>query len=374
MSSEGPPLLRPRPRRPFEIGPLSSTTTSSQPSPEPLPTSPADETSAPPSRSRSILNLTSSTLAGVFGYGNGDEAATPWGTGAETPIDGLRQELGSLLDGKSVDDALMMRSRERRGSMLNQSTRRSRSVKKPTRRKGIKNYWLPVLAKTLALGVVGASYGAIISHLHNRQKLAPVAVDGIKHESPYYLAFWAVVGVTLGWMMPYVDGIWNDEDEEEDAVKAEYRTSQTVKSAQGGDSGRGGWAPVWYDLVRTIGAFCGIAFAIRRIPWHSTLQLSLTLALSNPTLWYLLDRSAPGFILSTTVALSGTALLLGISPDLVPSPPSTLHVVNGTLAKSQLDPTLLAGVWSYESVGVATWIASVLFVSCICFGNIGRRL
>lgn len=286
MSSEGPPLLRPRPRRPFEIGPLSSTTTSSQPSPEPLPTSPtspADETSAPPTRSRSILNLTSSTLAGVFGYGNGDEAATPWGTGAETPIDGLRQELGSLLDGKSVDNALMMRSRERRGSMLNQSTRRSRSVKKPTRRKGIKTYWLPVLAKTLALGVVGAAYGVFISHLHNRQQLAPVPVDRIKHESPYYLAFWAVVGVTLGWMMPYVDGIWNGEDEEEDAVKAEYRTSQSVKSAQAGDSGRGGWAPVWYDLVRTVGAFCGIAFAIVSCSTFCFAPMPLLHVLINPT-------------------------------------------------------------------------------------------
>ena len=28
----------------------------------------------------------------------------------------------------------------------------------------------------------------------------------------------------------------------------------------------------------------------------------------------------------------------------------------------------------YESIAVATWIASVLFVSCVCFGNIGRRL
>lgn len=120
----------------------------------------------------------------------------------------------------------------------------------------------------------------------------------------------------------------------------------------------------------------------RRIPWHSTLQLSLTLALSNPTIWYLLDRSAPGFILSTTVALSGTALLLGINPDLVPSPaPLTLlhQDANATLAaavaKAATGHTeLVAGLWTYESVAVATWIASVLFVSSVFFGNIGRRL
>jgi hypothetical protein len=35
---------------------------------------------------------------------------------------------------------------------------------------------------------------------------------------------------------------------------------------------------------------------------------------------------------------------------------------------------LVAGVFTSESVGVATWIASVLFVSAVAFGNIGRRL
>lgn len=261
MSSDsGPPLLRPRPRRPFEIGPLSSTTTSAHPSPDSFaatsPTEPFNEaSSAPPSRSRSILNLTSSTLAGVFGYAP-DEPATPWGTGAETPIDGLglRQELGALLDGKSVDEALMMRSRERRGSMLDQSARRSRTTKRHVKRKG---KWLPALTKTLILGVAGVAYGALISHLHDRQNLAPVQVEGLDHASWYYLAFWGVVGITLGWLMPYVDGIWNGEDEDEDA---EYRSSDNSKSTR--DQRRRGWAPVWNDLVRTMGAVCGIAFAI----------------------------------------------------------------------------------------------------------------
>lgn len=406
MSSDGPPLLRPRPRRPFEIGPLSSTNTSAQPSPDSFfahsPTEAFNEaSSAPPSRSRSILNLTSSTLAGVFGYA-ADEPATPWGTGAETPIDGpgLRKELGALLDGKSVDEALMKRSKERRGSMLKQSASRSRSTKHAVKQKGFKNHYLPILTKTLGLGVVGVAYGALISHLHDRQNLPPVQVEGLDHASPYYLAFWGLVGITLGWLMPYVDTIWNGDDEEEENI--DYRSQDNPKST--GDQRRGSWTPVWNDLVRTMGAFCGIAYAIvssypfnmqymlqisliitsqqRRIPWHSTLQLSLTLALSNPTFWYLLDRSAPGFILSTTVALSGTALLLGINPDLVPSPSPAHSIVNETLSKANFahgastssSSELVAGLWSNESVAVATWIASVLFVSCVCFGNIGRRL
>jgi len=78
--------------------------------------------------------------------------------------------------------------------------------------------------------------------------------------------------------------------------------------------------------------------------------------------------------------LSGTALLLGINPDLVPSPTHPHAALNHTtLAKAHPYPSqpaveLVAGVWSVETVAVATWIASVLFVSCVCFGNIGRRL
>ncbi|KAL1304969.1 hypothetical protein AAFC00_003875 [Neodothiora populina] len=389
MSAEGtPPLLRPKPRRPFEIGPLSSTTTSSsQPSPEPHTTSLDDEKSTTvPSRSRSILNLTSSTLAGVFGYpSDRDEPPTPWGNGTQTPIDGLRQELGDLLsNGKSMDEALMMRSRERRGSMLSQSARRSRTLHKPKKTKTIKGYWIPLFFKTAVLALIGVGYGAFIRHVHGRKQLAPVRVNGLNHESPYYLVFWAFMGTTLGWLMPYVDSIWNDEnDDDEDAIGVGYKTLDNAKMPQA--TGRSGWTPVWNDLVRTAGVFSGIAFAIRHIPWHSTLQLALTLTLSNPTLWFLLDRSAPGFILSTTIALSGTALMLGIKPDLVPSPSlssSLSAAVNNSAAAAQSASNadhlrssgLVAGLFSLESVGVATWIVTVLFVACVCFGNIGRRL
>ena len=38
---------------------------------------------------------------------------------------------------------------------------------------------------------------------------------------------------------------------------------------------------------------------------------------------------------------------------------------NGFFARSNV---------SFEQIGVVTWIASVLFCSCVCLGNIGRRL
>lgn len=224
-----------------------------------------------------------------------------------------------------------------------------------------------------ALFGVGVLYGVLISQLHDRQEIAPVKVEGINHSAWHYLAFWGIAGVVLGQALPYFDTLWSApldsdiEDEEEEQQQQQRR-----------QRGNGGWN----DVVRSIGAFVGVAFAIRKLPWQSTLQLSLTLALSNPAIWYLIDRTPPGLVLSSAISVTGTAILLGISPELVPGPsPAQLlqgHVSrhSGLNATTKSVPTqdLVAGIFSQESVGVATWIASVLFVSCVCFGNIGRRL
>lgn len=237
-------------------------------------------------------------------------------------------------------------------------------------RRGFKGYVLPLMGRTIALFTIGVLYGLLITHLHDRQAIAPVKVEGLDRHSWPYLVFWGLAGIGLGEALPYLDQLWAaDEDDEAEEAEDERRGSRLQ-----GD---------WLDVVRSIGAFVGIAFAIRRLPWQSTLQLSLTLALANPAVWYLIDRSPAGFLLSTFVALSGTAVLLGVSPNLVP-PPSQAHIteahvqrevggVNVTAGAIAHDELVL-GLFSHESVGVATWIASVLFVSCVCFGNIGRRL
>ncbi len=110
----------------------------------------------------------------------------------------------------------------------------------------------------------------------------------------------------------------------------------------------------------------------RKLPWQSTLQVSLTLALVNPVLWYLIDRSKPGFIFSAVVGIAGTFVLLKINPNVVPSP--ALQPRKLTLANVSSHDVRTDSFISHESIGVWTWIASVLFCSCVCFGNIGRRL
>ena len=131
----------------------------------------------------------------------------------------------------------------------------------------------------------------------------------------------------------------------------------------------------WLDAVRGIAAFVGIALAIRKTSWASTLQLSLTLACTNPALWWLIDRSMPGFLVSTAVATGGTMVLLLTNPSVLPAPATRLPTHNvKRMGQKPPSPELVLGLWDENVVGSVTWIASVLFVSAVCFGNVGRRL
>lgn len=376
------PELKPRPKRRFELSNSTPSSPSSTPpteyqSHEPRPgllqtgSSAADGTSTP-SRTRSILNLTSSTLFGIYsptGYATErEEPSTPWGTGAETPVD--TSPNASTLN---LPDTVMYNGpdgpkRRRRSTAVQINFHHHRP------RTGFKGYWLPLLGRSIALFSVGVLYGLLISHLHDRQRLAPVKVEGIDQSAWYYLVFWGFLGVVLGNALPWFDAVWTANEDQDIEEPNEQPNAKRENRGMGS----------WNDVVRSIGAFVGIAYAIRKLPWQSTLQLSLTLALANPAIWYLIDRSAPGFILSAIVAISSTGVLLGVNPALVPSPsPKQVlqsHVGRpGSVAQNATGivpaaEDLVLGLFSHESVGVATWIASVLFVSSVCFGNIGRRL
>lgn len=239
-------------------------------------------------------------------------------------------------------------------------------------RRGLKGYYLPMAGRVAALAAIGVLYGLLITHLHDRQEIAPARVE-INRSSRSYLTWWALAGIALGEAMPWVDAFWAFETEDSENEKG--RNPDGRRMSKGLNS--------WIEVVRSIGAFVGIAYAIRKLPWQSTLQLSLTLALANPAIWFIVDRSPPGLVLSSCFALAGTPVLLGMNPALLPSPsPAEVlraHVMrNGGLKRfanaSLTSEELILGVFTQDSVGVATWIASVLFVSSVCFGNIGRWL
>ena len=57
----------------------------------------------------------------------------------------------------------------------------------------------------------GVGYGAIISHLHDHDQVAPVHVPGmLPRWSWAYLAAWGGGGVVLGGLLPWVDVFWED--------------------------------------------------------------------------------------------------------------------------------------------------------------------
>lgn len=101
----------------------------------------------------------------------------------------------------------------------------------------------------------------------------------------------------------------------------------------------------------------------RKLPWQSTLQVSLTLALVNPFLWYIVDRTRAGFWFSAAVGVAGTTAAVLLQ-----------QTTGGPHAEAAGGSAWVPGWMSVENVGVWTWVCSVLFCSCVCFGNVGRRL
>lgn len=104
----------------------------------------------------------------------------------------------------------------------------------------------------------------------------------------------------------------------------------------------------------------------RRLAWESTLQISLTLALANPFLWYIIDRTKTGFWFATVIAIAGCQIVLQIAPGSIQLPNSLASNVAAASDK------LVFGFATAETVALQTWISSVMFCACVCFGNIGR--
>jgi hypothetical protein len=273
----------------------------------------------------------------------------------------------------SPDGGLSLKNQARKGSNKGKAEgrRRSHAIKQP--RHGVWKYAV-IMGKLVALYVFGVIYGVIVSHLHETRQLAAVHVEGVDRKSQAYLATWGLFGVTLGSLLPYVDLVWDAQRKESQVEDKEADTHDSPISEQ------------INDVVRSVAAFVGIAFAIRRLPWQSTLQLTLTLALVNPALWYILDRSKPGLSVSLTVTSILTSFIFLSNPDVLPSPslPATTNATqipsmgSHTYPKGRsppvVTPELFAGMVSYENLAVVTWVGSVLFCSCVCFGSIGRRL
>lgn len=245
-----PPLLRPQPRRPFTLqrSTSSSTTntdTTSQPStPHPGPElDEANDSQGNFSRSRSIVNLTSSTLFGIYSHSSFTDASvppTPWGTGAETPmrnesIDGISSYNGGP-PGSEIEARLLEKSNRRTNSQAHHAPQSPVVLV------------LRTIIRVVVLFGFGLAYGGLIAHLHDNRNVAPVRVEGLNRASWRYFFFWGVSGVGMGSLLPWIDG-------------------GQQKPATGINSGQ------WNEVVRSVGAFVGVAFAI----------VSALVSFQNPT-------------------------------------------------------------------------------------------
>lgn len=279
MSDDGPPLVRPIPRRPFDINfisptPPSDNSTSPSPRPDfettrhlsPKPnavaasnassaasaTAPAASDSGSISRTQSIMNLTSSTLFGIYSpsssFGTGrkgaerffdrEELDTPWGTGAQTPV--KRRS--------SIDESTYELMRDR-STVLRR--RPSRAV--PGGPSAATTAFFLFSRVALLFGL-GMGYGALVTRLHRADDLPNFSM-GHTAAGPDYawstLAFWGVSGVVLGALLPWFDRVWADTFGAEESEE---------RGGDEGDESRPGTD--WAMVVRSIGAFVGIVFAI----------------------------------------------------------------------------------------------------------------
>lgn len=239
-----------------------------------------------------------------------------------------------------------------------------------------------LVVRGLCLFGLGVGYGVLLSRFQDSSPWLSgnSFAENINLSTDWKnLAFWGVAGVAWGAGMPWLDKLWYDTFGE-DGEEIEMANETDLLS--GGEDLTTDWALV----MRAIGAFVGIVFAIRKLAWTSTLQISLTLAMVNPLLWWLIDRSKVGILLSLSVGLVGSILLLGFDPDLMPVPPSSALAAFAMRFNESLDDDLpsanaqtgeeaVQGIFAkQELMETGIWMLSVLFCSCLCFGNIGRRM
>lgn len=107
------------------------------------------------------------------------------------------------------------------------------------------------------------------------------------------------------------------------------------------------------DLIRLLITFLGISYAIRKIEWTSTLQISMIWSLLNPGLWLLLDGTASGFI-SSLGGATGACVLVYLQNFQI------FELTNLTSEEN------IIAIW--------LWIGSFFFCGLIIFGKLGRAL
>ena len=234
-----PQILGPVPRRTFQIGPASTQATSSPSTPETLNSELLEtklRSASPPRKNKSILNLTSSTLLGIYSPTTYDPSRAEPFSAADSAIELPRQTLNPQTSRSPIDA-------EQRNAYWSPSSSHDGH-----------QTLLKCLLSSPLLFVVGGAYGAVISHLHDHQRFGPIGA-GALHLRPWvHVSFWGSMAALLGSLQPWVD-LW---------------CSSAIATAKGGTK-RPYAETSWTLVVRSTGAFVGIAFAIVGHPSYRSL-------------------------------------------------------------------------------------------------------
>ncbi|KAK4200564.1 insulin-induced protein-domain-containing protein [Triangularia verruculosa] len=427
---QSPEILRPIPRRPFRLAFTSPTPPEEDSAPPSATQTPGitasdlaflnihnnpsqpTKTTSSISRATSLLNLTGSTLLGIYSPSltpgiKPDTADTPsWDNNNDNQTPGIPQSP----DPGDIDEQTLKLIKKRRdsSSRINNShirtsirtsyfpslTPTADSLKAPEPPSQTQIIISTVLRGTL-LFALGLGYGILVTRLPRAQQNSNDPSSTPPPDEPLdwrYLIFWGASGVLLGCLLPWFDQFFIPTNKNGKLSPKPLPTSPQQQREKEREERQ--QEADYVLVIRSIGVFVGIVFAIRKLSWTSTMQVSLTLALINPFIWYLIDRSKPGFLLSAFVGLMGTVGMIGLGlqevfPGLMPAPSFYHHAgggggVLGGSGRSGQNGSASAGYVTgmgtvklggeREVIETGVWMLSVLFCSCVCFGNIGRRL
>lgn len=237
-----PRILRPRPRRVFDVTP-ASTESSGPPTPAEStgteylnPQADTTSNSTSVSRTGSVMNLTSSTLYGIYSPTAFDglrDESSPWGTEANTPAAEIPPEPSQRAAEKSAIEPRRLALRRTR-SRLSQGL--------------FRGVILPQVLSSVLLFGFGVAYGVITLHLHENHWITPVKLENIHYyDSWQYLGFWGLAGIALGNLLPWLDS-WRDDELDKAESNSDEESEDRTSS--------------WVAVARSVGAFVGIAFAM----------------------------------------------------------------------------------------------------------------
>jgi hypothetical protein len=119
---------------------------------------------------------------------------------------------------------------------------------------------------------MGMGYGVLVRHLHDDQQLAPFQVEGIIKPSNdwRYLVFWGVAGVALGSLLPWADTLFSPASKEAVEEYGDKGTSSPKKIVEADEEldSNSVLGADWTPVVRSVGGFVGIAYAIESPIFH----------------------------------------------------------------------------------------------------------